>query len=52
MMQLTDGISDDLLQMTPFAWKASETLRTQLKSSPLFECEADFMIRVYRKKLQ
>ncbi|KJY83113.1 23S rRNA methyltransferase [Vibrio galatheae] len=49
-MQLTDGDSYDLLQMTPFAWKASDALRDKLKSATLFECEADFMIRVYRKQ--
>ncbi|MBN3492082.1 23S rRNA (guanine(745)-N(1))-methyltransferase [Vibrio neptunius] len=49
-MPLQDGDADDLLQMTPFAWKASEELRDSLKSSKLFECEADFMIRIYRKQ--
>lgn len=48
-MALNNGDADDLLQMTPFAWKASTELRQQLKSAKLFECEADFMIRVYRK---
>ncbi len=50
VMQLGDGDGYDLLQMTPFAWKASDALRDKLKSATLFECEADFMIRVYRKK--
>ncbi|KGY12887.1 23S rRNA methyltransferase [Vibrio tubiashii] len=49
MMKLSDGDAHDLLQMTPFAWKASNELRERLKSATLFECEADFMIRVYRK---
>lgn len=48
-MNLRDGDGFDLLQMTPFAWKADEQLREKLKSATLFECEADFMIRVYRK---
>lgn len=49
VMPLAKGDADDLLQMTPFAWKASEKLREELQSATLFECEADFMIRVYRK---
>ncbi|MDC5848093.1 23S rRNA (guanine(745)-N(1))-methyltransferase [Vibrio europaeus] len=49
VMQHSDGDGYDLLQMTPFAWKASDTLRDKLKSATLFECEADFMIRIYRK---
>lgn len=49
VMDLVDGDSHDLLQMTPFAWKASEELREKLKSATLYQCEADFMIRVYRK---
>lgn len=50
MMQLSDGDGFDLLQMTPFAWKANEELKQRLKSATLFQCEADFMIRVYRKQ--
>lgn len=49
MMDLTDGAAFDLLQMTPFAWKATDELREELKSATLFRCEADFMLRVYRK---
>ncbi|WP_159738984.1 23S rRNA (guanine(745)-N(1))-methyltransferase [Vibrio atypicus] len=49
-MELGNGAGYDLLQMTPFAWKASDELRAQLKSATLFECEADFLIRIYRKK--
>ncbi|AIU66288.1 23S rRNA (guanine(745)-N(1))-methyltransferase [Vibrio coralliilyticus] len=49
-MPLQGGDAYDLLQMTPFAWKANEELRDCLKSAKLFECEADFMIRIYRKQ--
>lgn len=45
--------SDDalnLLAMTPFAFKASEELITQLKSMDNFTCQADFILRLYRKK--
>ncbi len=50
-MSLTDGIAFDLLQMTPFAWRATDELRQWLKSAQLFECEADFMLRVYQRQL-
>ncbi|OEF27681.1 23S rRNA (guanine(745)-N(1))-methyltransferase [Vibrio rumoiensis] len=48
-MSMTGVEADDLLQMTPFAWKASEQMRGQLKTAPHFECEAEFMLRVYKK---
>ncbi|GEM74440.1 23S rRNA (guanine(745)-N(1))-methyltransferase [Vibrio sagamiensis] len=51
-MELKDGAAFDLLQMTPFAWKANDELRNQLKSCAAFSCEADFMLRVYRKNKQ
>ncbi|PFG55684.1 23S rRNA m(1)G-745 methyltransferase (EC 21151) [Vibrio sp. ES.051] len=50
VMDLKDGAAFDLLQMTPFAWKATDELREELKSTTLFQCEADFMLHVYRKK--
>ncbi|HAS6363832.1 TPA: 23S rRNA (guanine(745)-N(1))-methyltransferase [Vibrio vulnificus] len=49
VMDLAGQDAFDLLQMTPFAWKASDALRDELKSATLFQCEADFMLRVYRK---
>ena len=49
MMNLVQGDSFDLLQMTPFAWKSSDVLRETLKTAANFDCEADFLIRVYRK---
>lgn len=48
-MPLSEGAGFDLLQMTPFAWKASDELRQKLTAAPVFECESHFMIRVYRK---
>ncbi|MBD1573782.1 23S rRNA (guanine(745)-N(1))-methyltransferase [Vibrio sp. S17_S38] len=48
-MILNGEQADDLLQMTPFAWKANEALRAQLKTATQFNCEADFMLRVYQK---
>ncbi len=49
VMDLKNGDAFDLLQMTPFAWKATDEFRNELKSATLFQCEADFMLRVYRK---
>ncbi len=49
-MTMTGNEADDLLQMTPFAWKASEEVKAQLKNAPQFDCEADFILRVYRKQ--
>lgn len=49
-MALTNGHAFDLLQMTPFAWKATDELRDKLMSEKAYLCEADFMLRVYRKK--
>lgn len=48
-MALTGQQADDLLQMTPFAWKANAMVRSQLAGAAQFMCSADFMIRVYRK---
>lgn len=48
-MTLNGEQAFDLLQMTPFAWRASEAFKAEVKSATQFECEADFMIRVYRK---
>ena len=39
----------NLLAMTPFAFKQSPQLITQLKAAQSFICEADFLIRVYQK---
>lgn len=44
--------SDDvlnLLAMTPFAFKASDEIITQLKQSKQFNCQADFILRLYQK---
>ena len=45
--------SDDvlnLLAMTPFAFKASEELISELKQQKEFSCQADFVLRLYQKK--
>ena len=44
--------SDDvlnLLAMTPFAFKASKELIEKIKSMSKFTCQADFILRLYRK---
>ncbi|WP_375320976.1 23S rRNA (guanine(745)-N(1))-methyltransferase [Aliivibrio logei] len=38
-----------LLDMTPFAWKATAEFKTELKNKASFNCKADFTIRVYKK---
>ncbi|WP_112479100.1 23S rRNA (guanine(745)-N(1))-methyltransferase [Vibrio variabilis] len=48
-MNLNGQQAYDLLQMTPFAWKASQELREKLEQTERFDCRADFMVRVYRK---
>uniref|UniRef100_UPI0036DBB7CB 23S rRNA (guanine(745)-N(1))-methyltransferase n=1 Tax=Photorhabdus sp. RM322S TaxID=3342825 RepID=UPI0036DBB7CB len=45
-----DGIQAcHLLQMTPFAWRATETVKKELADKALFECETDFILRVYQR---
>jgi len=44
--------SDDvlnLLAMTPFAFKASKELLAQIKTMKKFTCQADFILRLYKK---
>ncbi|ACS85816.1 23S rRNA (guanine(745)-N(1))-methyltransferase [Musicola paradisiaca] len=49
-MQLTGREAADLLQMTPFAWRASEEVKATLRSEPVFACETDFLIRLHRRE--
>ncbi|WP_445497585.1 23S rRNA (guanine(745)-N(1))-methyltransferase [Photorhabdus sp. SF281] len=45
-----DGIQAyHLLQMTPFAWRATEEVKKGLADKALFECETDFILRVYQR---
>lgn len=48
-MQLTDQQAVNLLQMTPFAWRANESVMRELKKISIFECDADFYISIYKK---
>lgn len=47
-MSLTGIEAFELLQMTPFAWRASEEVKQALKESVLKNYTADFTIRVYQ----
>ncbi len=48
-MQLNGTEALQLLDMTPFAWKATSEFKMNLKALENFNCKADFMIRVYKK---
>ncbi|WCE30654.1 23S rRNA (guanine(745)-N(1))-methyltransferase [Vibrio sp. SCSIO 43137] len=48
-MSLSGNEALDLLQMTPFAWKTTEEIKTGLSQSERFSCEADFIISLYKK---
>ena len=39
----------NLLAMTPFAFKASKELIAQIKTMTEFTCQADFVLRLYKK---
>jgi len=39
----------NLLSMTPFAFKTTDKFLQELKTKTLFNCQADFMIRLYQK---
>ncbi|MEI8634292.1 23S rRNA (guanine(745)-N(1))-methyltransferase [Vibrio sp. PP-XX7] len=48
-MEMSGMHAHDLLQMTPFAWRASAVVKSELMAQSNFTCEADFTLRVYRK---
>ncbi|MFD2166899.1 23S rRNA (guanine(745)-N(1))-methyltransferase [Thalassotalea euphylliae] len=51
-MLLADGQDVlNLLSMTPFAFKASEETKQQLKLSTVFPCRADFLIKLYQRPI-
>jgi 23S rRNA (guanine745-N1)-methyltransferase len=37
--------------MTPFAFKTTDSLLDDLKTRDCFTCQADFLIRLYKKTL-
>ncbi len=40
----------NLLSMTPFAFKASEAVKAEIAAQDNFECQADFLIKLYQKQ--
>lgn len=49
-MTLNGTEAFDLLQMTPFAWRATEEVKAALLAETSFACETDFVIRLHRRK--
>ena len=49
-MSLRPGDALALLQMTPFAWRATEAVRQTLAGTENFSCEADFCLRLWQRK--
>ncbi|WP_188472109.1 23S rRNA (guanine(745)-N(1))-methyltransferase [Hafnia psychrotolerans] len=49
-MMLSGEQAFDLLQMTPFAWRATEEIGAVLKDEGSFFCETDFIIRLHQRK--
>lgn len=48
-MQLTGDSAVNLLQMTPFAWRAQSEVWQQLADQQFYECETDFLITLWRR---
>ncbi|MFC3395708.1 23S rRNA (guanine(745)-N(1))-methyltransferase [Brenneria rubrifaciens] len=48
-MQLTGQEGAALLQMTPFAWRATPMVNQRLQDAPQFICETDFIIRLHQR---
>lgn len=51
-MDLTPEAATALLQMTPFAWRASELVWQQLASVSRLSCVADFRLRLWQRRPQ
>ncbi|MGC6386608.1 23S rRNA (guanine(745)-N(1))-methyltransferase [Ewingella sp. S1.OA.A_B6] len=49
-MMLNGEQAFDLLQMTPFAWRATEEVGATLRNEDTFLCETDFIIRLHQRK--
>ena len=49
LMSLNSETSAALLQMTPFAWRARPEVWGVLATTPLFEVETDFTLRLWQK---
>ncbi|MFC0225611.1 23S rRNA (guanine(745)-N(1))-methyltransferase [Serratia aquatilis] len=48
-MSLPGEQAANLLQMTPFAWRASLEVHNSLATETAFACETDFVIRLHRR---
>ncbi|MGL6118701.1 23S rRNA (guanine(745)-N(1))-methyltransferase [Plesiomonas sp.] len=48
-MMLSGSAAEALLQMTPFAWRAAESVWEYLRAQDQFACETDFAVRVHRR---
>ncbi|NIF20193.1 23S rRNA (guanine(745)-N(1))-methyltransferase [Candidatus Pantoea multigeneris] len=48
-MTLNSADATTLLQMTPFAWRASEDVWQQLRAATSFECDADFTLTLWQR---
>ncbi|KLU16322.1 MULTISPECIES: 23S rRNA (guanine(745)-N(1))-methyltransferase [Xenorhabdus] len=48
-MSLNGEQAHNLLQMTPFAWRASDEVKRDLIAREQLNCEADFTLKVYRR---
>lgn len=51
-MSLNSEESAALLQMTPLAWRARPEVWGVLATTPLFECEADFTLRLWQRSAE
>lgn len=49
-MSLDGEAATALLQMTPFAWRATPAVWQTLADSERFDCEADFCLRLWQRK--
>jgi 23S rRNA (guanine745-N1)-methyltransferase len=49
-MTLPGEQAANLLQMTPFAWRASPEVQQHLIGCEAFACETDFVIALYRRQ--
>lgn len=48
-MTLNGAEATALMQMTPFAWKTPESVWQFLAQQQVFNCEADFTLRIYQR---
>ena len=49
-MALPGAQAANLLQMTPFAWRATPEVQLRLAHGGEFECETDFVLALYRRR--